>query len=161
MEAQGGILLEEKEGIYKDRDRSSQGPGQEAKEARPDPEVTARPTRRKLTAEYKLKILAEADACATPGETGALLRREGLYSSYLSRWRRARDRGMLGALSPAKRGPKPKAVNPLAKRVTELERENKKLRKKLEAAETIIEVQKKVSGLLGTDPEAEGGGENG
>ena len=114
------------------------------------------PTRRKLTAEYKLKILAEADACTTPGEIGALLRREGLHSSYLSRWRRAREQGMLGALSPKKRGPKPEPENPLARRVAELERENRRLRKKLEGAETIIEVQKKVSGLLGINLEAEG-----
>lgn len=160
MEAKGGILLEEKEGIYREERASSRSPVSEAGEGRPDPEVTAKPTRRKLTAEYKLRILAEADACTTPGEIGALLRREGLYSSYLSRWRRARDRGMLGALRPQKRGPKPKPQNPLAKRVAELERENKKLRKKLQAAETIIEVQKKVSGLLGTGPEAEGSEEN-
>lgn len=161
MEARGGILLEEKEGTEREQGASLYNQVNEAGEERPDPEVTDRPTRRKLTASYKLKILAEADACKTPGEVGALLRREGLYSSYLSRWRRARDCGMLGALSPAKRGPKPQAVNPLEKRVAELERENRRLKKKLEAAETIIEVQKKVSGLLGIDPGAEGNKESG
>lgn len=144
--------MEEKEGIYREETASPHSPVSEAgrdEQGRPDPEVTDRPTRRKLTAEYKLRILAEADACTTPGEIGTLLRREGLYSSYLSRWRRARERGMLGALRPQKRGPKPKPVNPLQKRVAELERENKRLKKKLQAAETIIEVQKKSAGFWG------------
>lgn len=156
MEARGGILLEEKEGLYRDREASSPGQGGGVERGRPDPEVTEIPTRRKFSAEYKLRILAEADACKNPGEIGALLRREGLYSSHLTRWRKKRRQGELGALSPQRRGPRKKPENPLAKRVTELERENRRLRKKLQAAETIIEVQKKVSGLLGIDSEAEG-----
>jgi transposase-like protein len=156
MEAQGGILVEEKERTYRDQEASSPGPGRETGEGRPDPEVTEMPTRRKFTAEYKLRILAEVDACTHPGEVGALLRREGLYSSHLTRWRKKRRAGALGALAPEKRGPKPAPENPFTKRVAELERECARLRKKLEAAETIIEIQKKVSGLLGINSEAEG-----
>lgn len=119
----------------------------------PDPEVPAKARRRKYTAKYKLAILAQADACSKPGEIGALLRREGLYSSNLARWRQQREAGTLAALTPKKRGRKPGRVNPQAKRVAELERENARLREKLEKAETIIEVQKKLSQLLGTEPE--------
>lgn len=113
----------------------------------PDPEVVEKPARRKFTAEYKLRILREAERCA-PGELGALLRREGLYSSHLSDWRRQRERGELDALTPKKRGRKPQK-NPLTQRVAELERENERLRKRLQQAETIIEVQKKISEILG------------
>ena len=121
--------------------------------ARPDPEVPERPERRKFTAEYKLRILAEADACETHREVGALLRREGLYSSHLSRWRSRQRAGALGALTPRKRGPEPDQVVPFKKRIADLESENERLRKKLTQAETIIDVQKKVSGLLGTSTE--------
>ncbi len=117
--------------------------------ARPDPEVPEKPERRQYPAEYKLRILREADQCGEPGEVGALLRREGLYSSLLSSWRRQRKEGTLTALQPKKRGRKGKPTNPLAKRVAELERQNRKLRKCLEQAETIIEFQKKVSDILG------------
>jgi transposase-like protein len=122
----------------------------------PDPEVPERPERRKFTAEYKIKILAEADACETHGEIGALLRREGLYSSHLSRWRQRQRAGALGALSPKKRGPEPDPVVPFKKRINDLERENERLSKKLTQAETIIDVQKKVSGLLGTAEKGDG-----
>lgn len=123
----------------------------------PDPEVPEKPVRRKFTAEYKLRILAKADACETHGQVGALLRREGLYSSHLSRWRARQRAGALGALSPKKRGPEPDPVVPFKKRVSDLERENVSLRKELVQARTIIDVQKKVSGLLGetTQPDAE------
>ena len=114
----------------------------------PDPEVPAKARRRKFTAAYKLDILAQADACSKPGEVGALLRREGLYSSLLSKWREQRAAGALAALSPKKRGRKPRRVDPQAKRVAQLERENARLREKLEKAETIIAVQKKLSQLL-------------
>ena len=124
----------------------------------PDPEVAERPVRRKFTAEYKLRILAEADRCTRPGEIGALLRREGLYHSNLYRWRKKRDEGSLGALSPVKRGPKA-VKNPLAPKVAQLERENERLQRKLQQAETIIDVQKKVSGLLGIDLESPESGE--
>src|SRR4051812_23478216 len=85
-------------------------------------EVTAKPKRRRFSAQEKLRILKEVDACTKPGEQGALLRREGLYSSHLVDWRRARERGDLVALEPKKRGRKPVAVNPLEKEVVELKR---------------------------------------
>jgi transposase len=116
-----------------------------------DPEVPEKPVRRKFTAEYKLRILAEADRCTEYGQIGALLRREGLYSSHLSEWRRKRREGSLGALSPKKRGPEARK-NPLAPEVARLEREVERLNGRLKQAETIIEVQKKVSGLLGVEP---------
>jgi len=122
----------------------------------PNPEVPERPERRKFTAEYKIKILAEADACETHGEIGALLRREGLYSSHLSRWRQRQRAGALGALKPKKRGPEPDPVVPFKKRINDLERDNERLSKKLTQAETIIDVQKKVSGLLGTAEKSDG-----
>lgn len=112
----------------------------------PDPEVVAKPKRRRFTAEYRLKILREADACKAPGELGALLRREGLYSSLLSTWRRQREEGALVALRGRKRGPKPKAVDP---RVKEQEKQIARLQRKLKQAEMIIEVQKKVHEILG------------
>lgn len=112
-----------------------------------DPEVNVRPDRRKFTAEYKRRILAEADACsAKPGQLGALLRREGLYSSYLTHWRQQQTAGSLSALSPKKRGPK---VNPLTNEVATLRRRVEHLEAELKRAETIIEVQKKISDLLG------------
>jgi len=114
----------------------------------PDPEVKATKPRRRFTAKYKLGILAEVDACTSKGQIGAILRREGLYSSNLTTWRRQREEGILNGLSPRKRGRKAKEVNPLAKRVAELERENRKLDKKLKQAEIIIEFQKKISQML-------------
>ena len=118
------------------------------KPAVPDPEVKAIKPRRRFTAKYKLSILAEVDACTTKGQIGAILRREGLYSSNLTTWRRQRDKGVLDALSPRKRGRKAKEVNPLAKEVAELERQNQQLKKKLKQAEIIIEFQKKISQTL-------------
>jgi len=115
----------------------------------PDPEVPEKKARRKFTAKYKLEILREADACTEPGQLGALLRDKGLYSSNLATWRKQRDEGLLDALSPKKRGRKEKEKNPLAPRVAELERETERLRRKLKQAETIIEVQKKISQILG------------
>lgn len=112
----------------------------------PNPEVPAKAQRRKFTAEYKLRIVREADRCRQPGEIGALLRREGLYSSLLTAWRREVERGARSALRSKKRGPKALVVDP---RVKELERENARLRKRLEHAELIIAVQKKISKLLG------------
>lgn len=114
----------------------------------PDPEVKVPKPRRRFTAKYKLSILAEVDACTGKGQIGAILRREGLYSSNLTTWKEQRDKGILDSLSPRKRGRKTKEVNPLAKRVAELERENRKLEKKLKQAEIIIEFQKKISQIL-------------
>ena len=107
-------------------------------------EVIARPVRRRFTAEYKLRILQEADRCA-PGELGALLRREGLYSSNLSKWRRQRQAGQLAGLKPKKRGRK---VDARAQEVARLERENARLQAQLERAELIMEAQKKLLVLL-------------
>jgi transposase len=112
-----------------------------------DPEVPAKATRRQFSAEYKQRILREAAASA-PGEIGALLRREGLYSSHLITWRRQRERGELAGLSAQRRGRKARAVNPLAKRVAELERDKRRLERKLEQAELLLDIQKKASRLL-------------
>ena len=109
----------------------------------PSPEVLERPVRRRFTVEYKLRILAEADACSEPGMLGELLRREGLYSSHLSTWRRLRDEGVLAGLTPKRRGRKAKQKNPLADEVTRLSRENDRLKDQLRQAELIIDVQKK------------------
>ena len=95
--------------------------------------------------------MREADACKKPGEVGALLRREGLYSSHLSSWRLARERGELAGLSPRKRGPQAKPKVAREKRIAQLERENRRLRVRAERAEALIEVQKKVSELLGIE----------
>lgn len=119
----------------------------------PDPEVPVKARRRQYSAAYKQKILAEADGCSAPGEIGALLRREGLYSSLLSRWREQRAKGSFAALEPKKRGRKARAVDPQTRRIAELERENARLQKKLSQAETIISVQKKLSQLLALDQE--------
>ena len=108
-------------------------------------EVPSKPERRRFGAEYKRKVLDEADACTKRGELGALLRREGLYSSHLAAWRRARNEG----LAPKKRGPAPKAPNPLAKRVAELEREAARWKARAVQAEGLVAVQKKVADLLG------------
>jgi transposase len=118
----------------------------------PDPEVPEKKRRRKFTAKYKLRILAEADACdacTDPGELGALLRREGLYSSNLTTWRRQRRKGLLTAMAPQKRGRKKAEINPLASRVAKLEKDNRRLQQKLKRAELIIEAQKKMAEILG------------
>ena len=112
-------------------------------------EVLERPMRRKYSVEYKLKILKEADGCTQPGQIGALLRREGLFSSNLTAWRRQRDKGVFAGLSPRKRGRKPNMVDSRDLRIRELERENERIKKRLKNAEIIIEFQKKVSEILG------------
>lgn len=114
----------------------------------PDPEVADRPQRRRFSAEYKLRILRELDACTKPGEKGAILRREGLYSSLTSDWRQKRAAGELQALSPRKRGRPAKPRNPLAPEVAKLERENARLQEELRKARLIIDVQKKLSAIL-------------
>ena len=113
-------------------------------------EVVAKAQRRRFTAEYKRRIVREADRCTTTGAIGALLRREGLYSSYLTTWRAARDRGELEGLAPKQRGPKVVAPDPRDKKIAEQEREIGKWRKRAERAEALVEVQKKVAALLGT-----------
>ena len=120
----------------------------------PDPEVVPKAKRRKFSAKYKLRILEEADSCTEAGQVGSLLRREGLYSSHLTTWRRQRDEGVLQGLSPQKRGRKRK--DELEREVTRLQRENERLQASLEQAEMIIEVQKKLSRLLGLATEENG-----
>ena len=126
----------------------------------PDPEVPERARRRIFTAEYKLRILEEVDRCTQHGEIGALLRREGLYSTILSDWRRQRREGMLDRLSPKKRGRKQIPGRTERERIAELERENERLRLKLSQAEKIIEVQKKLSEVLGISLDSETNEEN-
>jgi transposase-like protein len=108
----------------------------------PEVEVLAKAIRRRFTAEYKRKILQEADACTDPGAIGALLRREGLYSSNLTTWRAQRERGELAGLTPKKRGPAPKPKNPLAAKVAALEREVTRQTARAERAEALVELQK-------------------
>lgn len=110
--------------------------------------------RRRFTAAYKRQVLTAADACTEPGQVGALLRRAGLYSSHLTTWRRPREPGVLEALTPKQRGRKARARDSRAQRVVELQRDNAHLNQKLKQAETILEVQKKVSELLGISREA-------
>ena len=112
-------------------------------------EVVAKATRRQFTLEYKRKIVREADGCKTPGAIGALLRREGLYSSHLTTWRAARDRGELAG-APKQRGPARRVADPRDKRITELERERTRWQKRAERAEALVELQKQVAALLGT-----------
>jgi len=122
---------------------------EKAARALPNPEVSEKPQRRRFTAEYKLKILREADACA-PGELGALLRREGLYSSLLSTWRRERANGMQAGLEPKKRGRKPThRRDSVALENERLKKEVARLEHRLQQAELIIDVQKKISTMLG------------
>jgi len=116
---------------------------------RPDSEVKTQ--YRRFSAKEKLRIMEEAEACTEPGEIGALVRREGIYSSYLSRWRRARDRGQLDGLNGKKRGRKRSVDQELAEENAALRRENERLRSRLKQAETIIEVQKKLSQMLGLE----------
>jgi transposase len=113
------------------------------------PEMSDRPRRRTFTAQTKLRVLAETDSAADVGGIGAILRREGLYSSTLTDWRRQRDSGALGGLTPAKRGPKAAARNPLAAELAQAKRETARLGRRLQQAEAIIEIQKKVAALLG------------
>ena len=114
-----------------------------------DPEVRERAARRRFTAEYKLQVLRQADQCVGVGDLGALIRREGLYSSHLTTWRRQREQGALVALAPKKRGRPTASGSPLARRVAELERDNGRLTRRLHQAEAIIEAQKKLSEILG------------
>jgi transposase-like protein len=114
-------------------------------------EVVAKGERRRFTGEYKAKVLREADSCKRPGEIGALLRREGLYWSNLTTWRKQRENGELAGLKRNQRGPQRRERNPLAERVRELERDNARLKRRAERAERIVELQKKVSEILGIE----------
>ena len=128
--------------------RATGGPGPVtgSRASHPDPEVPAKVERRRFTMEYRRRILREAAACTQPGAVGALLRREGLYSSHLANWRRQRDQGELVAGRARKRGPTATVVDP---RVRQLEVENRRLHRQLARAETIITLQKKVAEILG------------
>ena len=113
----------------------------------PDPEVVLKAKRRQFSVQYKLRILEEAERCTEPGQIGALLRREGLYSSHLCKWRQQKARGHLQGQAPPKRGPKP--ADPAIAELERLRRENERLRTQLTQAELIIDVQKKLAQLLG------------
>ena len=132
-------------------ERSDETPRAEDPQARsaPDPEVVAKPTRRQFTAEYRLRIVEQADRCTRPGEVGRMLRREGLYTSHLSAWRKARRSGSLQGLTGKKRGTKPAEHNSLSPKVRQLEAKVARLEKELATAHTILDVQSKISGLLG------------
>ena len=114
----------------------------------PNPEVEAKAVRRRFSAKYKRSVLEQADHCTNPGDIGALLRREGLYSSHLTNWRRQREEGALGGLAPRKRGRKPDPATAERRVIAKLSRENERLRGQLKKAHTIIEVQKKLSEIL-------------
>jgi transposase-like protein len=144
MEGERGLLA-----AAEAAEERSDEAGSAAVAAPPDPEVEAKPKRRQFSAAYRLRILEEAERCQSPGEIGRLLRREGLYSSHLASWRKARREGSLVALSPKQRGAKPKARNPLEPKVRQLEAKVVRLEAELEKAHTILDVQEKVAGLLG------------
>ena len=161
LSPEGSAGAERSEGERSEPKRS-EAPGKAGTESasgsRPDPEVVAKPKRRTYTAEYKQRILREAEtAAATRGGIGALLRREGLYSSLLHVWRQERDQGIREALTPQKRGPKSRR-NPLEEENQKLRRQNARLTEDLRKAHIIIDVQKKVAALLGhpiPDPDPE------
>lgn len=118
-----------------------------------DPEVVANKPIRRFTAKYKLQILEQADKCASPSEKGALLRREGLYSAYLVRWRKQFEKGALKNLQPKKRGVKAKEVNPFEQKIAALEKEKSKLQRDIKKAHALVELQKKVSEIMGLSME--------
>ena len=138
---------ERSEGERSEAERSAAAPHAGAKK-RPNPEVRPRAQRRRFTFAYKQQILAEADAATGTGTIGALLRREGLYSSHLTHWRQEREAGIKQGLTPRTRGPKPH-IDPSAKEMQSLRRQNERLTDQLRKAEIIIDVQKKVATLLG------------
>jgi transposase len=138
--------LEMKDSAETEGARRATGVSAGGPEADADPEVPEKPKRRQFSAEYRLRILREADGCKAPGAVGALLRREGLYSSHLVQWRRQREAGALSGMRAKKRGPKGREEDP---RLKQQAREIARLQRKLKQAETIIEIQKKVAGILG------------
>ena len=115
----------------------------------PSAEVKTRVTRRRFSAKYKKRILDEVAACVAPGSIGALLRREGLYSSHLAKWRQQAKRGQLAGLEPKKRGPVARVIDPRDKRLAEMEKALSKMTRRAERAEALVELQKKLSELLG------------
>jgi transposase-like protein len=141
------VARREPERSESDRSATGSKTGREAN-AHPDPEVVTQAKRRTFTADYKQRILSEADQAKASGGVGALLRREGLYSSLLSTWRRERAAGARQALSPQKRGPKSKR-DPIQEQIQRLQKDNARLTDQLRKAEIVIDVQKKVGALLG------------
>jgi len=135
------------------RNRTS---GPEKSSVVPNSEVPEKAVRRIFSAEYKRRILREAEACKEPGQLSALLRRSGLYSSNLTTWRRQAEKGTLEALSPKKRGPLKRQLDPSLRRIAELGKENRKLSHKLKQAELIIEAQKKIAQILQTPLDHDG-----
>jgi len=152
-------VLEEMEGARRATGISSStaSRGSRGMNVVPDSEVSEKAVRRRFTAEYKRRILQEAEGCKEQGQLGALLRREGLYSSNLITWRRQAERGTLEALSPKKRGPKEKKPDPFLRRIAELEKTTRKLEHKLRQAELIIAAQKKIAEIfqMPLDPKEE------
>jgi transposase-like protein len=142
--------LEPPKEVYSNHDKTS---------SVPDPEVSAKVARRRFTAEYKMRILKQADACVESGSQGALLRREGLYASSLNAWRRQRDRGVTSAMASKKRGRKEIMREPLLVENENLRKQNENLTSRLRQAEIIIDVQKKISNILEVPlpPPEEGG----
>lgn len=155
MLTNANVRIEEMEGVHRTTGISSIAEPQSTHGLRmvSDPEVSEKPVRRRFTAEYKRLILREAEFCKEHGQLGALLRREGLYSSNLTTWQRQAERGTLAALSPKKRGPKEQKPDPAVRRIAGLEKEIQKLRHKLRQAEIIIEAQKKIAEILQTPPD--------
>jgi transposase-like protein len=145
---EGAILIEENPYIETAKEKKPVSQ-RELAAAIPNPEVPDKATRRRFTAEYKLRILTLADACTEPGILGALLRREGLYASNLNTWRHQRERGILSGLTPKKRGRKESVRDPLVAENEKLRKENERIAKRLRQAEIIIDVQKKISQILG------------
>ena len=149
----GSALPEDRSSEFSDS--VSRNPEGRRTAPRPNPEVVARAKRRGFTAAFKQKVLAEADAARASGEIGAVLRRHGLYSSHLTKWRQERDAGILDGLTPHKRGPKTKVTAAMLEN-RKLQRENERLTEQLRKAEIVIDVQKKVAALLGRPfPETE------
>ena len=128
--------------------------------AAPDPEVLEKPARRRFNVEYKRRVLEEADACTESGQIGALLRREGLYSSLLSTWRSQREQGVLAGLQPKRRGPKKSSEASLVAENESLRRKNERLSKRLRQAEAIIDIQKRASEILGISLESSESGDD-
>jgi len=146
--ASPGLLpAERREGERSETDRSAVG-SRLSSPPQPNPEVVARAQRRRFTADYKQNILEQADRASVPGAIGALLRREGLFSSHLTAWRRERQAGVRQALTAHPRGPK-STRHPLAQENQKLQRDNQRLAEQLRKAEMIIDIQKKVAALLG------------
>ena len=146
------MILKESPGpVVGGEERSDEAPttGTQPRPTPPDPEVIAKPNRRQFTAAYRLRIVDEAERCTEPGQIGQLLRREGLYSSHLAKWRQSRNAGALAGLTSKKRGVKPTEPNPLHSKVRELEAKVARLEKELHQAHTILDIQGKVAGLLG------------